>query len=57
MDLANVSVGNVRETVDAVAALKKNEMSVCELAARLALDKTLPVAYSRTQPSGAISST
>jgi hypothetical protein len=31
----------VRETVDAVAALKKNEVSLCELAAKLALDKSV----------------
>jgi hypothetical protein len=31
----------VRETVDAVAALKKNEVSLGELAAKLALDKSV----------------
>jgi hypothetical protein len=33
--------GTVRETVDAVASLKKDELSLGELAAKLALDKSV----------------
>src|SRR5260370_40877235 len=47
----------VRETVDAVAALKKNELSLGEHAAKLALDKSAPSRRLRDAPALAISST
>jgi hypothetical protein len=40
----------VRETVDAVAALKKNEVSLGELAAKLALDKSVTSRRLRERP-------
>jgi hypothetical protein len=47
----------VRETADAVAALKKDEISLGDLAAKLSLHKSAPSRRLRDAPALAISST